>query len=189
VAAFWEDDGCEAEDVFWESEGEVAEEEAQEKDVDVGGDEAKGVGLAGEGRGDVEEDFADEFKWEVGPDVWGKWVCHWLGGLLSYEKKDGQGRLLVSKSESKSEIRWLAKTSANFELSESRLKAMKVVEVEKQLSYLIHATNPKLPHTTPPATPCMHVLYTLPLRNSQPLMKRSFSQFEIFFVGKSSNLI
>lgn len=33
----------------------------------------------GKGRGDVEEDFADEFEWEVGPDVWGE--CHfsrWL---------------------------------------------------------------------------------------------------------------
>ena len=86
MAAFWEDDGCEAEDVFWEREGEVAEEEAEEKDVDVGGDEAEGVGLAGEGRGNVQQDFADEFEWEVGPDFWGEWwVCHlwnlarWLG--------------------------------------------------------------------------------------------------------------
>ena len=33
----------------------------------------------------MQQDFADEFEWEVGPDVWGKWwVCHfgiWLGGL------------------------------------------------------------------------------------------------------------
>lgn len=30
----------------------------------------------GKGRGDVEEDFADEFEWEVGPDVWGE--CHFF---------------------------------------------------------------------------------------------------------------
>lgn len=74
MTAFWEDDGCEAEDVFWQCEGEVAEKEAEEEDVDVGRDEAEGVGLAGEGRGDVEQDFADEFEWEVGPDVWQE--CH-----------------------------------------------------------------------------------------------------------------
>ena len=39
----------------------------------------------GQGSGDVQQDFAGEFEWEVGPDVWGEWwVCHlgiWLGGL------------------------------------------------------------------------------------------------------------
>jgi len=103
VAAFWEDDGCEAEDVFWECEGEVAEKEAEEEDVDVGGDEAEGVGLTGKGRGDVQQNFADEFEWQVGPDVCGEgWaVCHfWLGGFgLVTKKKDSQGGLLVSKSE------------------------------------------------------------------------------------------
>ena len=33
----------------------------------------------------MQQDFAGEFEWEVGPDVWGEWwVCHlgiWLGGL------------------------------------------------------------------------------------------------------------
>jgi hypothetical protein len=94
VTAFWEDDGCEAEDVFWESEGEVAEEEAEKEDVDVGGDEAEGVGLAREGRGDVKEDFADEFKWEVGPDVWGK--CHfWVAWELGQLRKEGLPRSLT----------------------------------------------------------------------------------------------
>ena len=41
--------------------------------------------LSGKGSGGVQQDFADEFEWEVGPDVWGEWwVCHfgiWLGGL------------------------------------------------------------------------------------------------------------
>ena len=49
MAAFWEDDGSEVEDVFWECEEEVVEEEAEEEDVDARGDEAEGVGLAGEG--------------------------------------------------------------------------------------------------------------------------------------------
>lgn len=48
----------------------MAEEETEE-DVDFGGDEADGVGVAGEGRGDAQQDFADEFEREVGPDVWG----------------------------------------------------------------------------------------------------------------------
>ena len=106
MAAFWEDDGGEAEDVFWECEGEVAEEEAEEEDVDVGGDEAEGVSLAGEGRGDVQQDFVDEFEWKVGPDFWGEWwVCHfwnlarWLwvdGWLVTRRRVTKVAYLLVS---------------------------------------------------------------------------------------------
>ena len=31
--------------------------------------------LSGKGSGDVQQDFADEFEWEVGPDVWESGGC------------------------------------------------------------------------------------------------------------------
>ena len=109
MAAFWEDDGGEVEDVFWECEEEVVEEEAEEEDVDARGDEAEGVGLAGEGRGDVQQDFADEFEWEVGPDFWGeRWVRHfwnlarwlWVSVWLVTRRVAKVAYSLVSQSQS-----------------------------------------------------------------------------------------
>ena len=41
--------------------------------------------LSGKGSGDVQQDFAGEFEWEVGPDVWGEKgvsfgnLARWLG--------------------------------------------------------------------------------------------------------------